>query len=96
MGSIIIDIDEAPVRFTPEGKVSVVDAIGAVAGSDDSPAIWENIKSEHPQILEHCDQHAFQGTRSVAVVDSEGWEKIWEILPYYIFPLDPDAETPPP
>jgi hypothetical protein len=31
--SIVIDIDEAAVRFTPDGKVSVIDAITAVAGS---------------------------------------------------------------
>jgi hypothetical protein len=76
--------------------VSVIDAITAVAGSDESPAIWENIKSDHPQILEHCQRHAFQGSQSIAVIDSEGWEKIWEVLPDYIFPVDPDSAAPPP
>ena len=81
---VIVELDDIPLMFTPEGKVSVVDAIKAVSNSDSSHAIWEKLKEAHPEILSHCEDYSFQGKGSVAVIDSKGWEKVWLLLPDYL------------
>ena len=88
-GPVILDLDDIPLRFTPEGKVSVVDAIRAVSNSDSSHTIWEHLKETHPEILSHCEDYSFQGKGTVAVIDSKGWEKVWLLLPDYL--ADPNS-----
>ena len=78
--TLIVNLDNQPIRFTPDGKVSVVDAIKMVTGSDNPWSIWENLKAEHPDLLTHCQEHASQSEGAVPVVGSEGWEKIWTLL----------------
>ena len=80
-----LDIGDEPVKFTSEGKVSVVDAIRAVTGSEQANSIWNQMQEEHEDILDHCEQHDFQEDDTTVVIDSEGWERLWELLPYYIF-----------
>jgi hypothetical protein len=86
---VIVDLDDIPLRFTPEGKVSVLDAIKAVSNSNSSNTIWERLKKAHPEILNHCEDYSFQGKDPVAVIDSKGWEKIWSLLPDYL--ADPSS-----
>lgn len=52
--ALILSLDSVALRFTPEGKVSVVDAIRAVSNSDSPYFIWENLKAERPEILLYC------------------------------------------
>jgi hypothetical protein len=33
-GTLIVNFDDQPIRFTPDGKISIVDAIKAVSKSD--------------------------------------------------------------
>jgi len=82
--ALILNLDNEQVRFTPDGKVSVFDAIKAVCDANDPQAIWENLKEEHPEILTHCEDYPFQGESHVPVIDSKGWEKIWILLPDYL------------
>jgi len=82
--ALILSLDKDRIRFTPDGKVSVIDAIHAVCSANNSQAIWENLKKEHPEILVHCKSHSFSSEEPVPVVDSEGWEKIWMLLPGYL------------
>ena len=82
--ALIANLDSVPLRFTPDGKVSVVDAIRAVSNSDFAYSIWENLKAEHPEILIYCEDHYFQGEGPIPVIDSKGWEGVWMLLPDYL------------
>jgi hypothetical protein len=84
----IVNLERVPLRFTPDGKVSVVDAIRAVSDSGHSTTIWENLKAEHPEILVYCGDYSFEGEDPVQVVDSKGWERVWMLLPNYLSGLD--------
>jgi len=77
---LIVNLDSKPLRFTPHGKVSVVDAIRALSNSNRPYSIWENLKAEHPEILIHCEDYSFQGEEPVPVIDSKGWERVWMLL----------------
>ena len=82
--ALTITLDNDSVRFTPDGKVSVVDAIKMVTGSDNPWSIWENLKAEHRDLLTDCEEHASQNEGAVPVVGGEGWEKIWMMLLDYL------------
>jgi hypothetical protein len=86
--ALVVNLDTEPVRFTPDGKVSVVDAIRAVSNSNRPRAIWENLKVEHPEILTYCEDYPFQGEKSVLVANSKGWERISMLLPSYLSDQD--------
>ena len=85
---LILDLDSVPLRFTPDGKVSVVDAIRAVSNSKCPTTIWENLKAAHPDILIYCEKYSFQAGDPVSVIDSKGWEMVWMLLPDYL--VDPN------
>jgi len=81
---VIVDLDSVAVRFTAEGKISVIDAIRAVGGSEHPWTVWKNLKTNHPEILDHCEDYSFQKQGSVPVADSEGWDKICAVLFEYL------------
>jgi len=81
---VIMDLDNVAVRFTSEGKISIIDAIRAVSGFEHPWTVWETLKTDHPEILDHCDAYSFQAHGSVPVVNSEGWEKILMVLLEYL------------
>jgi hypothetical protein len=82
--TIIVTLDSVPLRFSPDGKASVIDAIRAVSSSNHPCSIWENLKAEHPEILIYCEDYSFQEEGSIPVIDSKGWEKVWMLLPDYL------------
>ena len=86
--ALVVNLDSEPVRFTPDGKVSVVDAIRAVSNSNRPRTIWEDLKVEHPEILAYCEHYPFQGETSVLVANSKGWERILMLLPGYLSDQD--------
>jgi hypothetical protein len=77
---LTLTLDACPIRFTPDGKISVIDAIKSLTGSDSPELLWESLKGRHPEILAHCEDHCFQETQRTEVVDGEGWEKIGALL----------------
>ncbi|RPI79549.1 MAG: hypothetical protein EHM45_02510 [Desulfobacteraceae bacterium] len=79
-----IHFDDEPVRFTPDGKVAVLDAIRMLYCVEESQTIWERMKTEYPDILNHCEDYSFNSEGAAAVIDKEGWNKIWTILPQYL------------
>jgi len=81
---LIVNLDSVPLRFTPDGKVSVVDAIRAVSNSNRPHSIWASLKAEHSEVLMHCEDYSFQGEDPVPVVDSKGWERVWMLLPDFL------------
>ena len=80
----VVEMDDDQIRFTPDGRVYVLDAIKAVSGSDSEGHIWKSMKQDHPDILDYCERHASPGDEGFLVVDTEGWEKIWMFLPEYL------------
>jgi len=87
--ALIVNLNSVALRFTPDGRVAVVDAIQAVSNSDSPYSIWENLKAEHPEILIYCEDYSFQGESPVSVINSKGWERVWILLPDYL--SDPDV-----
>ena len=81
---VIMDMDDMSLRFTPDGKVCVLDAIRAVGDVNCPTSIWEDLKEAHPEILSHCEDYSFHGKDPVAVIDSKGWEKMWVLMPDYL------------
>ena len=79
-----LNLDNNPIRFTPDGKVSVIDAIQAVSNSNRARPIWESLKREHPDILLHCEDYSFQREAPTPVVTSDGWERVFILLPEYL------------
>jgi hypothetical protein len=81
---VTLNLDNNPIRFTPDGKVSVIDAIQAVSNSNRARPIWESLKREHPDILLHCEDYSFQREAPTPVVTSDGWERVFILLPEYL------------
>ena len=77
---LVVELGTEQVRFTPDGRVSVLDAIQVVTGSKCPALLWEKLSSEHPQVLKHCEDYWFPGEDSIPVVDTKGWEMILALL----------------
>jgi hypothetical protein len=86
--ALIINLDNETVRFTPDGRVSVIDVIRAVSNSNCPWDIWERLRTEHPEILIHCEDYSFLREGPIPGMDSEGLGKIWMLLHNYL--LDPN------
>jgi len=86
--ALIVNLDSVPLRFTPDGKVSVIDAIRAVSNSKRPSSIWANLRVEHPEILIYCEDYSFQGEGPIPVIDSKGWERVWMLLPDFLSDTD--------
>lgn len=83
-----LKLDNDLIRFTPDGKVAVVDAIKALSDLGEPETVWESLKAESPEINEICQDYDFTGSKSEAVVDSRGWNKIEAALLDYILDYD--------
>ncbi len=81
---VTMQLMDSAVKFTPDGKVAVVDAIKALSDSEDATRIWQMLKHEQPEFVNLCEGYIFQGNRSEPVVDSEGWQQIEDALLDYI------------
>jgi hypothetical protein len=84
----VLSLEENSVRFTPRGEIAVIDAIKALIEFDGAEKIWQRLKNENPEILSHCRRFHFSKTKSVMVVDSQGWEQIETLLFDYILDQD--------
>jgi hypothetical protein len=80
----ILNLDNVEVRFTPDGKVSVIDSIQALTNASRPADLWETLKQEHPDILQYCEDYSFHDEILVPVLDIEGWAKMQEVLPDYL------------
>jgi hypothetical protein len=91
MKHVTMNLDGDRVRFTPDGKVAVVDAIKALSDLDGAERIWESLKTERPEFKDLCQGYNFKSNKMDSVVDSEGWEKIENALLDYILDHSPAA-----
>lgn len=85
--SIKIDMGGESVRFTPDGKVFVEDAIKLMTPEQEAEphTIWEKIKIEHPDILDYCENYRTGEGEIIPIVNTDGWDKILNLLPGYLF-----------
>ncbi|MGD1967534.1 MAG: hypothetical protein PVJ35_05040 [Desulfobacterales bacterium] len=77
-------LDNDSIRFTPDGKVAVVDAIKALSARDDAGGIWESLKNQYPELKEICQIYGFKEDESDCVVDGEAWQMIEDALYNYM------------
>lgn len=82
--NLVVHFDNDPVRFTPDGKVSVLDAIGALVHSECPGYLWDDVQKKHPEIVRHCDSYSFQKGQPLPVVDNEGWKVLSIVLMDYL------------
>ena len=86
--NFVVHLDDDPVRFTPDGKVSVLDAIKALTQMDCPRHLWEELKENHPEVLDYCGSYSFQKGQSLPVVDNVGWDRLWPVLMSYLWNSD--------
>jgi hypothetical protein len=80
-----LSIDEHGIRFTPDGKIAVIDAISALSDMTDARHIWRDLSQNHPDIIDMCDSYTFhKKTESTPVACGETWEKIQGLLFEYL------------
>jgi hypothetical protein len=80
----VLSLNENSVRFTPNGEIAVIDAIKALSESYTAEEIWKTLKDENPEILSHCKRFHFPKSKSVIVIDNQGWQQIETLLFDYI------------
>ena len=86
--SLVVLFDGDPVRFTPDGKVSVLDAIGALVNSECPGYLWDDVKKKHTEIMSYCGSYSFQNGQFLPVVDNEGWNMLRTVLMDYLGDFD--------
>ena len=71
------------VRITPDGKVSVFDAIVATLKKENPRSDWSRLTQTHPEVVALCDNFQFpgRGQRPTPVTDEEGLYQILMLLP---------------
>lgn len=79
-----VDLDGTDIRFTPEGKVSVVDAIEALCAISRPDEVWRNLVNAHPELDTLCETYRFSDAAPAVVVDAPGWSVIEDLLPDHV------------
>ena len=82
----LVDLGGNDIRFTPEGKVSVVDAIQALCTEQRPERVWRAIVRAHPEVDALCETYRFAGADPAVVVDAPGWSVIEDLLPAHVLP----------
>jgi hypothetical protein len=82
--NLVVHFDGEPVRFTPDGRVSVLDAIGVLVQSECPDHLWDDVKRKHPEITRYCASYAFQSGEPLPVIDNQGWNALWTVLMDYL------------
>ena len=75
---LLVVIDEKGVRFTPDGKVAVIDAINALTDHMPAEKIWEEFRRENPDIA--CFEYRFSEDKTLCVVDRPTMERVEDWL----------------
>jgi len=88
---LTVSLDEEDVRFTSDGRMSVLDAIRALTLSKNPERIWKDLKDKHPKLLDHCEDRQVFHEGLLTVVDGEGWDMMWTLLIAYILEPQRDA-----
>lgn len=81
--SLTLTLDDDQVRFTPDGKVALMDMIAALSDSDEPETIWDEIVSQNPEILAYCEDFDYKD-ETIKVVDSDGLAMVENMLFDYL------------
>lgn len=81
--SLMLTLDQDKFRFTPDGKVSVLDIIAALCATDEPETIWEEIILQHPQIYGFCEDFPYKDD-AIKVVDARGFHILEKVLFHYL------------
>ncbi|MGD9212658.1 MAG: hypothetical protein PVI90_17880 [Desulfobacteraceae bacterium] len=76
MDPITVILDQTQIKFTPDGKVAVLDAIASLCSDKDTHTLWEGLLTQHPELVELCENYPFSPKRQTLVTDGSGWERI--------------------
>jgi hypothetical protein len=79
---VTLELEDDTVRFTPDGRIAVIDAIGALSETDCPVCVWEDLKRRHPRVADLCVNYAFLEIEDedVPVADSRSWMVIQSLL----------------
>jgi len=77
---VTLELDSDTIRFTPDGRIAVVDAIGALSEDECPDGIWEDLKEKHPSIMALCGDYTFLQEETVPVAGCGAWEAIQTML----------------
>ncbi len=83
-----LTLDQDEIRFTPEGKIAVIDAIKALTGAEDGTRVWQTMIAGDPELNSWCDTYHFPESKSTPVVGLSGWEKVEAALFDYMVAMD--------
>ncbi len=75
-----LKLDEDVVRFSPDGKVVLLDAVKALTGREPSEALLAGMKTKLSDMAARCEERDIPGEGSVTVICSEGWLRICDWL----------------
>jgi hypothetical protein len=87
---VTLHLEDDRVRFTPDGQIAILDAIGALSQDDCPVCIWEDLKRDNPHLLDICNVYTFPEKEAVPVADSQGWEVIQTLLLEHMIDSEPD------
>lgn len=77
---VTLELEDDTVRFTPDGRIAVIDAIGALSETDCPVCLWEDLKRSHPRVAELCGNYAFPEDEDIPVADGRSWMIIQSLL----------------
>jgi hypothetical protein len=77
--SLMLTLDQDKFRFTPDGKVSVIDIIAALCPTDNPEMVWEEIILNNPEIDEYCEDFAYKD-KVIKVIDGNGFYMLEKLL----------------
>lgn len=85
-GPIELTLGDNSVRFTYDGMIFIDDVIKTLTGDQNknSAGVWNKIREDHPRILDHCSSYATEDGTLVQIIDIEGFDKIFQLLPEYM------------
>ncbi len=81
--NVVLNLDDTPVRFTPDGKVFIIDAITALTENTNkrnAEGIWKSLSTENPEVMDLCEDFHFTKENPLPVADSNAWDKIQLLL----------------
>ena len=82
---VTVIIDQDMIKFTPDGKIAVLDAIASLGTEQDTPALWRHLLALHPDLNGVCESYSFSNQAPVLVANGDGWEKIQSALFDFLF-----------
>lgn len=85
---VMVTIDQDTIKFTPEGKIDVLDAIASLGAAQDPPALWQRLLLLNPELAALCQSYPFANQPPSLVADGDGWERIQAALFEFIVEVE--------